>query len=204
MARPLVLRFAGSELPFSLEKVDRSDLYGYVEVQTLDDLGRPCSVATLGADGQTLIGSGGSASAYLLPDGLWTRQQELRPVNPEGETLEPSPSSFSAPVDVEHRATVEELLDHVIRSVYLLNTPDDWGPLHAELAAGAIFTFPFSYRGGLNPETAFVLQSADGGVFMLVGSAGRVEFVGLAQTATPADEAEETEDEDDGLDFSMF
>ena len=31
-----------------------------------------------------------------------------------------------------------------------------------ELRAGAIYSFPFSYRGGLNPSVGFLLASSDG------------------------------------------
>lgn len=204
MARPLVVSFGGRELPLAMEKVERSDLYGYVEIETIDEHGQPCTTATLGPDGQTLIGSGGTAVAYLLPDGAWARHEELRPVSPEGDELQPVPSSFAAPVELAGRSSIEELLDHVIRSVYLMSPEGDWADLQAELAGGAIFSFPFSYRGGLQPERAFLLQSADGGVFMLVGTPARVEYVGLAQLAAPVEEPDEAAEEDDGLDFSMF
>ncbi|MCC2667846.1 MAG: hypothetical protein K0Q72_317, partial [Armatimonadetes bacterium] len=53
-------------------------------------------------------------------------------------------------------------------------------------------------------DTAFLLQGSDQNVFLLVGSSSRVEFVGLAQAAPAAEAEDETEEDDDGLDFSMF
>jgi hypothetical protein len=204
LAKPLVLRYSGLEIPFNLEKVERADIYGYAEVETFSDDGRPCRLATLAQDGKTLVGPGGTAMAYLSPDGNWLDRGALSPVTLEGEVLEPVASTFSAPVDLARRATIEELLDHSVRSVYLLTADADWGPLREELAKGVVYRFPFSYRGGLNPDTAFLLQGADRNVFLLVGTAARVEFVGLAQAAPAPEVEDEVEEEDDGLDFSMF
>jgi len=69
MAKPLVLRVGGVELPFALSKVDRSEFYGYVDVETLDARGRRCSTATLADDGRTVVGPGGTAFACVSPDG---------------------------------------------------------------------------------------------------------------------------------------
>lgn len=204
MAKPLVVRFGGVEVPLGLQRVDRSDLYGYVEVETFDDQGRPCSLATLAQDGRTLIGPGGAASAFLSPEGRWLDRGELRPLDLEGQVLEPVPSSFSEPVEIGERATIDRLLEHDIRTVYLLHPEAAGGPLQAALEAGEVFTFPFSYRGGLNPDTAFLLKGADGSLFMLVGSPAQIEFVGRAETAAVVEEDEGAAEEDDSVDFSMF
>src|SRR6185295_18921094 len=64
MAKPLVLSFGGMEIPCPLCKVERSDLYGFVEIETLDEQGRKCSLATLADDGKRVITSGGTAFAW--------------------------------------------------------------------------------------------------------------------------------------------
>ena len=56
MGKPLIVKFAGAEIPLSLSKVERSDLYGFVETETLDEKGRKCTSATLADDGRSLIG----------------------------------------------------------------------------------------------------------------------------------------------------
>ena len=61
MAKPLVFSFGGTEIPFALSKVERSDLYGFVEIETLDSAGRKCISATLADDGKSIIAAGGSA-----------------------------------------------------------------------------------------------------------------------------------------------
>ena len=203
MAKPLIVRYAGQEIPLQLEKVERADIYGYTDIESYSPTGELCRLATIAQDGRTMVGPGGTAMGYMSPDGMWVERGSLSPVTIEGEPLTSVPSTFSAPVDLTERATVEQLLDHTIRSVYLLSPEADWGGLRTELAAGTVYQFPFSYRGGLNPDAAFLLQGADQNLFLLVGSPSRVEFVGLAQAA-PAAEAEEVAEEDDDLDFSMF
>lgn len=206
MAAPLIVEFHGAEISLDLEKVDRSDLYGYVDVETLDDLGRPCRLVTLAPDGRTLIGAGGTAFGYLSIDGLWLDRDVLQPVDVNGQVLQPVPSSFSArvPLTQEQQATIEELLDHNIRSVYMLSTGGEWSGLKEGLAGGAIYRFPFSYRGGLNPDVAFMLQGADGNVFLLVGSPTAIEYAGLAEAAAAVEEEGEPKAEDEDLDFAMF
>lgn len=204
VARPLVLDFQGREIPFALEKVERSDLYGYVEIETFDDRDQPCKLATLTQDGRTLLGPGATATANLTPDGRWVERGALTPVGLDGEPLPTVPSSFSAPVALAERATVEQLLDHVIRSMYLLTCDEGWDDLRSELGDGAIFRFPFSFRGGLTADVGFLLANPGGSVFLLVGSPARLEFVGLAQAAPAADEEDEPGEEEDPLDFSMF
>src|SRR5262249_13177849 len=118
MPRPLVLRKDGVELPFQLVKLDRSKLYGTVEVEALDGQGRRCELATLATDGKTLLGRGDVASGFLTPEGGWLDRASLKPVGPDGEPVAPLPSSFAAPTDLADEATVEEYLAHNVKSVY--------------------------------------------------------------------------------------
>ena len=46
MAKPLVLSFGGAQISCALCKVERSDLYGFVEIETLDEKGQKCTLAT--------------------------------------------------------------------------------------------------------------------------------------------------------------
>lgn len=205
MARPLVVQFAGMEYPLALDKVERSDLYGYTETLTLDDEGQPCTLATLAQDGKTLIGAGGTAQGYVSTDGRWLERTELTPIDLDGKPIEPVPSSFSAPIDLTQTATVEELLDHNVRSVYLMTSEADLASLQKELDGGTIFKFDFSYRGGLASDTAFLLKGQDGGIFMLVAQPAFIDFVGLAQAAPAVEDDEQAdEDDEDPLDMSFF
>src|SRR5262249_26849630 len=159
MPRALVLRHGGAELSFNIEKLDRTKLYGSVDVEALDDKGRPCELATLASDGKTLLGKGGTASGFLSQDGAWLDRATLKPVDAFGDPITPGPSSFSAPVDLGEEGSVDDYLSHNIKSVYALTTDGDTTALQAELKAGKIYKFPYSFRGGLVADVGFLLAN---------------------------------------------
>jgi hypothetical protein len=204
MAKPLVVQHKGKSLALNLEKVDRSKLYGYVDAEVLDEQSRRCELATLNGDGRTLVGRGGTALGLLSPNGLWRERSTLQPLDLNGKTLTPVKSTFDAPVALEKTATIDEYLAHNIQTVYHLAPDGDAGELVAELRAGTIYTFPFSYRGGLEAHAGFLLLGADGQLFLAIGNAPTFQFVGLKQTAAVAEDEGEGEDEDDSLDFGMM
>lgn len=203
MAKPLVFKFGGSELAFQLSKIDRSKLYGYKELEVLDQQGRRCELATLAGDGHTVVGRGGAALATLDADGRWCDKAQLKPVDVEGKEICPVASSYAAPIDCLQPCTVDEYLQHNIRLVYQLEAEGDVAPLRDELTKGTIFKFPYSYRGGIEADAGFLLAGEDGNPFFAVGNPTKVEFIGLAQVAVAVDEDPETE-EMDLMDFDMI
>jgi hypothetical protein len=203
MAKPLVLSFGGSQFPFSLNKVERSDLYGFVEIETLDELGRKCTLATLADDGKSVIPSGGTAIVTLSPEGNWVEKKTLIPTDNQGQKIAPVTSSFSAPVSLNQVATIDEYLSHDIRAVYQLSCEADFGPLLAELKNGKIFQFSYSYRGGLEPDVGFLLLASDGTPFLAIGSPTKLEFVGFEQTAGVTSD-EDGAEEEEVVDFGMM
>jgi hypothetical protein len=205
MAKPLVLAFGGLEIPFALSKVERSDLYGFVETQTLDEKGRECLLATLADDGRSIVPSGGTALVTLSPDGNWLEKKTLIPTDNQGKRITPCASSYAAPCPLKATATIDEYLSHNIRAVYQVSSDVDFAPLMEELKKGTIFQFPYSFRGGLEPDTAFLLLSADGTPFICIGSATKLEFVGFEQTAAVVEEDDPFGgDDDDSVDFGMM
>lgn len=202
MAKPLVFHCGESELSFSLQKVDRSRLYGYKELEVLDERGGRCELATLASDGQTIIGRGGTGLVTLSADGEWCDKSQLKPVDLEGHEIQPVPSSYSAPIPLAETATVDEYLQHNVRLVYQLQSEGDITPLRQPLAEGKIFKFPYSYRGGLEADAGFLLQGEDGNIFFVVGNPTKVEFTGLAQVAAVEEEADT--EEADLMDFDMI
>ena len=196
-------QFGDCDLSFALNKVDRSRLYGSKQTEALDEHGRKCELATLANDGRTLVGYGGTGFGYLDVDGKWTDKSQLSPVDLEGNEIEPIPSSFDEPIKLFDTATPDVYLEHDIRLVYQLESTDDISDLLGELKRGTMFAFPFSYRGGLEPDTAFMLLGDDGNMFMTVGNSTKFKFVGLQQSAVAVDdegEASETE----LMDFDMI
>jgi hypothetical protein len=204
MAKPLVLKFGGAEVPFALSKVERSDLYGFVEIETLDEKGRKCTLATLADDGRSLIASGGTAMVTLSPDGNWVEKKTLIPTDNQGNRIVPVTSSYAAPVIVEKTATIEEYLSHDIRSVYELSSEADFGALLTELKKGTIYQFPYSFRGGLESDTGFLLLAADGTPFLAIGCPTRLEFVGFYQTAAIAGDEDTAGEDEESMDFGMM
>ena len=93
MAKPLVLKFGDAEIPCQLSRVERSDLYGFVETEALDEQNRKCSLATLADDGRSVIASGGTALVTLSPDGNWLDKKQCVPTDPVGPQTIPVPSS---------------------------------------------------------------------------------------------------------------
>ena len=204
MAKPLILTFGGAEIPFALSKVERSDLYGFVEIETLDEKGRRCSMATLADDGRSIIPPGGTAIICLSPEGHWLEKKSLIPTDNQGNQITPIGSSYAAPVPLDQTVSIEEYLSHDIRSVYQISSDVDFGPLKAELQKGTIFQFPYSFRGGLEPDCGFLLLAADGTPFVAIGSPTRLEFVGFEQSAAINSDADEGGDEEESMDFGMM
>ena len=203
MARSLEFIFDGKSFSSEIQKVDRNKLYGSVEIETTDRDGRKCSVATLASDGKTLVPSGGTAFGYLNNDGNWVDRSDLIPVDKNNNRLNSVPSSFKDPIELELKVSKERFLDHSVRLCYLLDAEDMPQSFVKDLAEGAIFKTTFSYRGGIDPDPAFVMQGADESVWLLIGNENNIDFVSFEQTASAAEE-DVDDAEDDDLDFGML
>ena len=204
MPRALVLRHRGVELPFTIEKLDREKLYGSIDVEAVDDKGRRCELATLISDGKTLVGKGGTATAFLSADGSWLERAALKPVDAFGDPMVPVPSTFGAPVDLAEETDIDDYLAHNVKSTYFLTSDADLGPLLAELREGKIYRFPFSFRAGLVADVGFLLANPEGQIFMAIGQPTRIHFLGLDVQPVYEDEAAAPEAEGDELDFGMM
>ncbi len=203
MAKPLVFQLGDRDLPFELTKVDRSKLYGYKTVEAIDSHGSKCSLATLANDGQTIVASGGTGLGYLNADGEWCAKTDLTPVDSEGKEIPPVSSSFNAPIKLFDTVTVDEYFQHNIKSIYLLSCDAEIEDLKTELARGTIFSFPFSYRGGLEADRAFLLSNEEGYLFMAVGVPTKTQWIGLQQTSVEMVDIEAI-DEVEMMDFDMI
>lgn len=203
MAKALVLSLDGQEFPVKLTKIDRDKLYGSVEIEAFDDDGKEVALRVLAADGKTIIDKGGTSLATVTEQGDSISRKELIAVNSEGEELETVPSSFSAP-NVLERTSVEDYLSHSVKTVYALEPAEggDLDHLQNVLSDGGIYKFPFSYRGGLEYDGAFLIENK-GDVFMIVGSPAVLQYLKLGQTAV-LDSIEEQEISADDLDFDLL
>lgn len=205
MARQLILSLDGREFPVSLVKIDREKLYGSVEIEAFDEKGREAQLRVLAADGKTLIDKGGTALTVVNEKGTSVDRTALTAVDENGDPIEPVPSSFNA-ANVLDRATSDDYLAQMVKSVYLLQPPEDGGDIKYlldHLDGEAIFTFPFSWRGGLDYDTAYVL-GADNEAFMVVGKQTEFKFLRLNQATTLFDSTEEEEISADDIDFDLL
>lgn len=202
MAKSLTFQYGKIEAAAQLNKVDRSVLYGYKSIETLDEHGDPCAMATLADDGKTVVGKGGTGIGYLTADGNWCSKTELIPVDLEGNRIEPVPSSYAAPIQLDRTATVDEYLAHSIRSVYQIDFLDPADSILDELNRGTIFRFDYSFRGGLEYDAGFLIRSAEGQNFMVIGVEAPVSFLSLSQSSPTVSEDDGNEDVD-ALDFEM-
>ena len=213
MAKPLVFLFGDKEYPLHLNKVDRSKLYGTKDVEALDDNDEVCELATLADDGRTMIGKGGTGLCWLDADGKWCEKSELRPFNVDGDQVEPVKSSFNAPIKLFDTATFEDFLDHNIRLVYNLQfegpsesdaSAKDLKELLDEIKRGTIFKFAYSYRGGLEADTAFLLMNEEGQLMMVVGNATNANYAGMQSQVLAPEPDEEESSENALMDFDMI
>jgi hypothetical protein len=204
----LTLIYEGKPLAFSLQKIDRAALYGYVESEAVNADGEVCSRALLAGDGHTIAGKGDTALAYLSPDGHWRERADLRSVDArDGAAIVPVKPTFAFPVNLDDKQTcLDEYLNCTVRLVYRLQAEPSGGiaaiGLLGELQRGMIFKFPFSYRGGDLADEGFLLAGSDDGIYLAVGFRCHIEYASLAYNPLPdSDKFEEEEDEE--LDFSM-
>lgn len=204
MPRPLVFQLGESEFSFTLKKVDRSKLYGFKEVKALNESEEKCELATLAGDGRTMIGKGGTGLGWLDADGNWREKAELKPVDTNGEEIQPVGSSYSAPVKLFDTASVEDYLEHNVRLVYGVECDGDFSEIQSELDRGTIFKFDYSYRGGLEADVGFLLNNEDGTPMMAVGDRTKVEFLSLAAPAATAEPEAEEKGDLDMMDFDMI
>src|SRR5688572_29721458 len=204
MPRQLILSLDGREFPVSLVKIDREKLYGSVEIEAFDEKGREASLRVLAADGKTLIDKGGTALATVNEKGTSVDRPSLSAVNEDGDPIEPVPSSFNGPNELKN-ATIDDYLSQMVKSVYLVQPAEEDGDIRYLLDhhdGEQMYTFPFSWRGGIDYDQAFVLGT-NGDAFMVVGKPAEFEFVRLNQAA-PLDATEEEEVSADDLDFDLL
>ncbi|MFT4639719.1 MAG: hypothetical protein ACI8T1_003044 [Verrucomicrobiales bacterium] len=90
----------------------------------------------------------------------------------------------------------------------MLESPDGFSAQLVDvLKKGKIFRFPFSYRGGLEPDEGFLFQGPDDTLWLALGKPTEICMVGLADSgAVVPDESEGGGDEDDVflMDFGLI
>jgi len=203
MARALILSLDGEEFPVVIVKIDREKLYGKIEIEAFDEKGREAELKVLAADGKTLIDKGGTALATITEKGDSIDRNDLVPLDSDGKKIEQVPSSFSQP-NVLRSASVEDYFLQIVKNVYLIQPHEeaDISGLKDQLTDRKLYTFPFSYRGGIEYDNAFVIGSG-GEAFIVTGKQAEFQFIKLNQSAV-LDSTEDQEISADDLDFDLL
>jgi hypothetical protein len=203
MARSLILSVDGREFPVQIVKINREDLYGSVEIEAFDEKGKPAELLILAPDGKTLIGKGGTALATLDAKGNSISRTELNVVGANGEELPRVTSSFEQPNELR-KTEVDDYLSMIVKSVYSIDAAGEESISHLVdlLSDGRIYRFPFSYRGGVEYDDAFVIGNGKD-AFLVIGKQAAMQFAKLGQAAV-LEPIEEEEVSADDLDFDLL
>jgi hypothetical protein len=198
MAKELRFSISGAEYASAPVKLERKKIYGWSDIVATDKNGEVCDKAYLLADQALLIPSGGYKQGSVDKNGLWVEKSTLTAYDKDGNVLPEYASSFDSVIELKEKVSIEEFLDNEWESVYQL--------VNADLAAAVgndIFKFEFSYRGGVNHNDGYLLNTP-GGLFLFTGDKQEFPFVTLAEQSVIDETEEESEEEIDELDFSMF
>ncbi|MEQ1923266.1 MAG: hypothetical protein ABL952_12230 [Pyrinomonadaceae bacterium] len=203
MPRSLMLSLDGEDFEVLLKKIAREDLYGSVAIEAFDEKGNPAQLLVLASDGKTLLDKGGTALATVDQKGNSVERNTLKPVNTDGEPIEPVEASFGKSNKLKV-ADIDDYLSQVVKSIYILDPVEDGDIrfLLDHLASGLIYSFPFSYRGGTEFDNAFVIGNKDD-AFMIIGKEARFKFAKLNQAAQ-LDALEEEDISGDDIDFDLL
>lgn len=199
MARTLSFKINGREFNVSPTKVDRRKLYGWTELVVTDSDGNLCRQAAVNSDGVTIIDQGATKLGIVSEDGLWIERKELIAVDSDGNEIKPEASSFDCGCLLEETATLDEVLNLNVLSVYQIGMENDF--LFRKEIGEAIYKFHFNYRSGVSLTQAFLLANNES-IFMLIGTPAIIEYIGLEESGV-IDDIEEFEIEED-LDFGMM
>lgn len=206
MPRKLKFILPGKKsLEASITKVNREKIYGSVEIKAYDEDGNECELLSLAGDGKTIFGRGSVANVVVDPEGNVVDKSKLTAVTIDGDPVEPHKSSFTDDIVVKEKATVEEFLSHIVKSVYELNIedPEEEKTLVKLLKDGSIFRFDFSYRDGIVKDVAFLISNADNVPFMILANPANINFVSFKDASALDADAVEA-DEEDLLDFDVL
>lgn len=203
MARPLVLVLDGVEYPVGITKVDRDKLYGRIEIEAFDEKGREAELRILAADGKTLINKGGTALATVTDKGDSVDRNDLVPITEDGEKIESVPSSFNQN-NILAKAEVDDYLLQIVKSVYLVSPFEDAdiSGLLDQVSAGEIYGFAFSYRGGVEYDSAYLIGSGKD-AFIVTGKQAELDFIKLNESSVLNND-EEDEISVDDLSFDLM
>jgi len=200
MHKIIEVTFNGRVSSFTVNKIDRSKLYGSKKRIAVDVQGHECSSAALTRDGRFILPVGGTAMLYLDSQGDVVERNQLQAVDPEGGNGDSEELSPNEAMELGPAVSADEVLEYTIINVYMLEPVSIPSELVAILASGIIYcqvSSPASHNG----YQSFLLKN-DLGYFLLVGEKTGFESIGLDEAdLSPLDN---NNGGDDGLDFYML
>lgn len=201
MARSLNFSLSGTEVAVSIEKVDRKKIYGWVEKKATDRDDKVCHFGSISSCGMHIFGKESFEQGYLDEQGSWVEKTSLKVANAEGEILEKEEASFKKTIELSETVSIDEYLNHSVKSVYELDAPEE--VQNAVKEADGVYKFEFNYTASYSPDPAFLVANEDA-LFMIVAENCGFDFIGLQEIESAVLVDDEEEEDSDELDFSMF
>ena len=202
MARELSISLGGATYNLAPVKVERRKVYGWTELRAIDSEGDLCRSASLDSNGVTVIPTGAIKLGIIGEDGKWLDKSELQPVHADGTRANLIQSSFDTGINLDKKASAEDLLDLLATSVYVLDG-EGAGDL-AVKTENDIYSFRFNYNADYEDSPAFLVSNGQQ-VFIIVGRKAQFEFLSLDEAGDLNLEEDEPDEFDlDDLDFSMM
>jgi len=171
MGRKIEIAFHGKILWLSIQRVDRTRLYGATRRIGLDAKGRECALALLTRDGRHVLGPGSTAGMYLNEIGDIITREDLACVDERGQPASSEIAVTGGPRELAGPVPVEALLECVVAAVYEVDASGLESTLAASLARGDI------YQTTLRRNAVFLLAN-EHGVFLLAAEPAQFDFIG--------------------------
>jgi len=185
----------------ALDKVNRSELYGWSDVEVLDKEDGTCEKASL-LDGRHVLPSGSMSLVKLDAGDRMVSTGDLVGFDSDGHQVDKAPSVFDAPVTLTE-GVLDDYLALGVKAVYRLVIEEE-GALVEKLRKGALYRLVFNYRADYEADDAFLISNGEA-EFLVSGQVADLEFLSKEQQAIPVeDEGEAEEAADDLMNFSMF
>ena len=203
MAKSLIFQIGSSEYSLEALKLDRKKLYGWSEKIALDKNDDECNTVSLYSEESMILPKGSTGLGSLSNDGQWVEKSDMHYVDADGNEAVLVPSSFSIPIMLDEKVSIETFLEHNITAIYTLQGEENCSDFIEILQnESEIYTFTFNYRADYEGDPAFVIENSDE-LFVLVGKKIEFEMIGLDEEGI-LDETEDEASEEDEFDFSMM
>jgi hypothetical protein len=199
MSKEAIFKFEENVVKTSLIKVDRNKVYGWSEEIYTDKSGNICTWATLLSDGETLIGTGGTALKTFDNIGKEISKSDLIAVLDDGSAATLINSVFDVETVLSNEKSIEDLMNLEVKSVYQLEVIENKDVLKNWLTKYKVLYLTFNYRTDYEGDDAFILNQGDL-FFIITGNIKDFRYVSLQ---TPQNIEVET-DESEEIDFNMF